>query len=71
MLADLAIVDANPFQNLKALYGTGWFRLNDATGKVEQYGGVKWTIKDGIVFDAKALLKDIEKMGAAQKATMK
>ena len=71
MLADLVIVDANPFANLKALYGTGWFRLNDATGKVEQYGGVKWTIKDGIVYDAKALLKDIEKMGAAQRATMK
>lgn len=71
MLADLVIVDANPFANLKALYGTGWFRLNDATGKVETYGGVKWTIKDGIVYDAKALLKDIEAMGAAQRATMK
>jgi imidazolonepropionase-like amidohydrolase len=67
MLADLVIVDANPFANLKVLYGTGWFRLNDNTGKVEQYGGVKYTIKDGIVYDAKQLLADIEKMGDAQR----
>ena len=68
MLADLVVVDANPFANLKVLYGTGWFRLNDTTGKVESYGGVKWTIKDGIVYDAKKLLEDIEKMGAAQRS---
>ena len=68
MLADLVVVDANPFANLKVLYGTGWFRLNDTTGKVESYGGVKWTIKDGIVYDAKKLLGDIEKMGAAQRS---
>ena len=67
MLADLVIVDANPFQNLKVLYGTGWFRLNDATGKVEPYGGVKWTIKDGIIYDAKQLLADVEEMGNAQR----
>ena len=48
-------------------YGTGWFRLNDTTGKVEPYGGVKWTIKDGIVYDAKQLLADIEEMGNAQR----
>ena len=71
MLADLVIVDANPYANLKVLYGTGWFRLNDNTGKVEQYGGVKYTIKDGIVYDAKQLLADIEKMGDAQRRTGK
>ncbi len=67
LLADLVIVDANPFHNLKVLYGTGWFRLNDETGKVEQYGGIKWTIKDGIVYDAKKLLADIEEMGNVQR----
>lgn len=67
MLADLVIVDANPFQNLKVLYGTGWERLNDATGRVETYGGVLWTIKDGIIYDAKQLLKDVEEMGNAQR----
>jgi imidazolonepropionase-like amidohydrolase len=67
MLADLVIVPENPFRNLKVLYGTGWFRLNDATGKVESYGGVRWTIKDGIVYDARQLLRDIEAMGDAQR----
>jgi hypothetical protein len=66
-LADLVIVDANPFLNLKVLYGTGWQRLNDETGKVETYGGVKYTIKDGIVYDAKKLLADIEEMGNTQR----
>jgi hypothetical protein len=62
MLADMLVVDANPLENLKVLYGTGWFRLNDNTGKVDQVGGVKWTIKDGIVYDAKALLADVARM---------
>jgi hypothetical protein len=34
---------------------------------VETYGGVKWTIKDGIVYDAKKMLADIEEMGNAQR----
>ena len=67
MLADMLIVDANPLENLKVLYGTGWFRLNDSTGKVEPVGGVKYTIKDGIVYDAKQLLADVARMVEDQK----
>ena len=48
--------------NLKVLYGTGAERLNDQTGKVERVGGVKYTIKDGIVYDAKELLADVARM---------
>ena len=62
MLADLLVVDANPLENLKVLYGTGWFRLNDSTKKVDQIGGVRYTIKDGIVYDAKQLLADVARM---------
>jgi imidazolonepropionase-like amidohydrolase len=62
MLADLVIVPENPIANFKVLYGTGFPRLNDKTGKVERVGGVKWTIKDGIVYDAKKLLEDVAKM---------
>ena len=69
MLADMLIVDANPLENLKVLYGTGWFRLNDSTGKVDQVGGVKYTIKDGIVYDAKQLLADVARMVEDQKRT--
>ena len=46
--------------NLKVLYGTGWIRLNDATNSVERVGGVKYVMKDGILYDAKKLLHDVE-----------
>jgi len=62
LLADLMIVDHNPLANLKVLYGTGALKLNDKTGKPEHVGGVRWTIKDGIVYDAKQLLADVAKM---------
>ncbi|MBK6488428.1 MAG: amidohydrolase [Gemmatimonadetes bacterium] len=62
MLADMVIVPENPIANFKVLYGTGFPRLNDKTGKVERVGGVKYTIKDGIVYDAKKLLEDVAKM---------
>ncbi|HRK23243.1 MAG TPA: amidohydrolase family protein, partial [Fimbriimonadaceae bacterium] len=68
MLADLVIVDQNPLQNLKVLYGTGAMRLNDQTGKPERVGGIKWTIKDGIAYDAKKLLDDVAAMVEKQKA---
>lgn len=58
-LADLVVVPENPLENLKVLYGTGWLRLNDETGEVERVGGVRYTIKDGIIYDAPALLEDV------------
>ena len=67
-LADLMIVDENPLANLKVLYGTGAVRLNDETGRPERVGGVRYTIKDGIVFDAKQLLADVAEMVEAAKA---
>lgn len=67
MLADLIIVPENPVANLKVLYGTGTIKLNDKTGKAERVGGIKFTIKDGIVFDAKKLLADVERMVEAEK----
>jgi imidazolonepropionase-like amidohydrolase len=67
MLADLVIVDQNPLQNLKVLYGTGAVRLNETTGRAERVGGIKYTIKDGIVYDAKQLLADVAKMVETQR----
>ncbi len=62
MLADLVIVPGNPLANLKLLYGTGHMRLNPETQQVERVGGVRWTIKDGIVYDARALLESVARM---------
>jgi hypothetical protein len=65
--ADLIVLQENPLANLKVLYGTGHIRLGD-DGKVHRVGGVEYTIKDGIVFDAKQLLADVRRMVAEEKA---
>jgi hypothetical protein len=57
-LADLVVVAHNPLANFKVLYGTGHFRLDD-NNLPTRMGGVRYTIKDGIVYDAKALLQDV------------
>lgn len=66
-LADMVIVDANPMENLKVLYGTGAIYVNDENEPVRK-GGVRYTIKDGIVYDAKQLLQDVQEMVEAAKA---
>lgn len=65
--ADFVVVEENPLENLYVLYGTGAIRLNDETREVERVGGVRYAIKDGIVYDAKALLEDVAEMVRARK----
>ena len=65
--ADFVVVEENPLENLKVLYGTGAIMLDDATGTVRRTRGIKWTIKDGIIYDAKALLRDVREMVARAK----
>lgn len=65
-LADFVIVEENPLQNLKVLYGTGAIKLTEEN-EVVRVGGVKYTIKDGVIFDAKLLLEDVKKMVKAAK----
>jgi imidazolonepropionase-like amidohydrolase len=67
LLADMIVVDQNPLKNLKVLYGTGALKLNDQTGRPEWIGGIKYTIKDGIVYDTKKLLADVAAMVEKQK----
>ncbi|GIX36046.1 MAG: hypothetical protein KatS3mg126_1825 [Lysobacteraceae bacterium] len=64
--ADLLIVRGNPLANLKLLYATGHPRLG-ADGTVERVGGVAYTIKDGILYDAQALRAEVAAMVAAEK----
>jgi hypothetical protein len=61
-IADLVIVPENPLANFKVLYGTGALRLDDATRKPVRVGGVRYTIHDGIVYDAPKLLADVRAM---------
>jgi dihydroorotase-like cyclic amidohydrolase len=66
-LADFVIVNANPLENLQVLYGTGAITLTNEN-KVERKGGVLYTVKDGIVYNAKQLLEDVKKLVEAEKA---
>lgn len=70
--ADLLIVDENPLKNFKVLYGTGHrFFDREATGlglgKIERTKGVRYTVKNGIVYDAQQLLAEVREMVKARK----
>lgn len=65
-LADLVLLEENPLQNLKSLYGTGAIKLTE-DNEVVRVGGVKYTIKDGVIYDAKKLLADVKQMVKEEK----
>lgn len=69
-LADLVVVKENPLANFKTLYGTGHVKLNN-DNKPITVGGVKYTIKDGIIYDAKKLLEDVKQIVKAEKEAIK
>ena len=62
------LVGEDPVRNFKVLYGTGHMKLDRERGELTRVGGVAYTIKDGIVFDARALLADVREMVAAEAA---
>jgi imidazolonepropionase-like amidohydrolase len=65
-LADFVVTDENPLANLGVLYGTGAIRVNERNEAV-RVGGVKYTIKDGVVYDARKLLADVRRIVRAEK----
>ena len=70
-LADLVVLDQNPLQNFKVLYGSGHLRLDD-NDQPQRVGGVRYTVKDGILFDGDALradVRDIVRRARAAQAT--
>lgn len=66
--ADLVIVDDNPIANFKVLYATGARRLDPQTLTMGRAGGIRYTIKDGIVFDKAKLLARVRELVVEQKA---
>jgi len=59
--ADIAVANGNPIDNFKVLYGRGYgFYGLVPPSDQWRHGGVAWTIKDGVVFDAQALLREAE-----------
>ncbi|HSL68714.1 MAG TPA: amidohydrolase family protein, partial [Longimicrobiales bacterium] len=70
-IADLAIVNGNPLDNFKVMYGRGYGFYNIVPRNEQwKHGGVKWTIKDGIVYDAQALLREAESYVQQEKARL-
>lgn len=69
-LADMILIEENPLQNLKVLYGTEAIKLTE-TNEIVRLGGVRYTIKDGIPLDATLLLQDIKEMVARDKEEKK
>jgi imidazolonepropionase-like amidohydrolase len=65
--ADLFIVAENPLANLKVLYASGHIRLDPQTNKPVRVGGIETVIKDGLVYDARALAAEVRAMVAAEK----
>ena len=70
--ADLAVVNGNPIDNLKVMYGRG-YGFYGIVPRNEQWkhGGVAWTIRDGVLFDAQALLREAEWYVEQEKARVK
>lgn len=60
-LADIVVVNGNPLEDLKVFYPP---RANAAAGPG---GGVSWTIKDGIPYDAQRLLREVRELVAKAK----
>lgn len=56
--ADLVIVRENPLRNFKVLYGTGHYQL-DENNQPMRTKGIRYTIKDGIVYPVDDLLRDV------------
>ena len=63
--ADLAIVDGNPLDNLRYLYAFGALDMDG--GEIVRRGGIRWTIKDGVVFDNARLMEEVVDMVAQSK----
>ena len=64
VIDQVMLVEGNPVANFKRLYGTGHYQLNRETDELERAGGVRYTIKSGVVYDAKTLLADVRELVA-------
>jgi len=68
-LADLILIDENPLANFKVLYPTGVLDIKD--GKLVRRGGVKWTIKDGLVYHTPTIMNEVKDMVVKARAELK
>ena len=60
-LADLVVLSENPLADVKVFYGNGVARVGTDRKEVHEQC-VKYTIRDGVIFDSQALLSDVRDM---------
>ena len=65
-LADMVVLTENPLADVRVLYGSGVTRASK-DGKLTQKHCVKYTIRDGVVFDSQSLLADVRETVARAK----
>ncbi|MFF1946407.1 amidohydrolase family protein [Rhodococcus qingshengii] len=68
--ADLVVLDENPLANLKVLYGHGHLRYSE-DGVPFRTGGVRQTIKNGIVYDAEELRSSVRELVARERISVR
>jgi cytosine/adenosine deaminase-related metal-dependent hydrolase len=67
-LADMVLLTENPLADVKVFYGIGVTRAGQDRKEVHEQC-VKYTIRDGMVFDSQALLRDVREMVSKAKAS--
>lgn len=65
-VADLLVVDGNPLENLRLLYPFG--ALDRIDGEISRRGGIRWTIRAGVVFDNAVLVREVVETVAEAKS---
>ena len=65
-LADLVVLTENPLADVKVFYGNGVTRVGADRKEVHEQC-VKYTIRDGVIFDSQALLSDVRETVARAK----
>jgi hypothetical protein len=63
--ADLLLVEGNPLKSFRYLYSFGALTLEGE--EMVRRGGIRYTIKDGIVFDNQSLMGEVVKMVSESK----
>lgn len=66
-LADMILVAENPLKNFKVLYGTGAIQLTE-DNQVIRTKGIRYTIKDGVVYQPSRLLEEVAEQVKEAKA---
>lgn len=64
--ADLLVLEDNPLTNLKLLYGHGHLR-SGPDGVPYRTGGVELTIKQGVIYNAPDLRRDVREIVHAER----